>query len=199
MNSRRRSSRPAEDRRQSHASGRQGTGSDSPWIPYFAKEETVPNVDFTRASSSTPWASRRRHPTSRWRAPSAGSPVEGDADGSATRRSAAAAALHRQDSPRLRGRGGALSARATRAPVVTDPAGAGGSASLARVVAHVERLGLGITPVHMEQAPRRASAAEPERACGCEIAVVQVDRVPDRDLRPERSLSDGGRSARGSL
>ena len=53
---------------------------------------------------------------------------------------------------------------------MTDPAGAGGSASLARVVAHSERLGLGITPVHMEAGA--ATASQAADACGCEVAQI---------------------------
>ena len=47
------------------------------------------------------------------------------------------------------------------------PAAAGGSASLAPVVADAERLGLDIAPIRLEAGT--TTAADAARACGCEI------------------------------
>ena len=78
--------------------------------------------------------------------------VEGDARGPAAQDRPAAAALHRQDLPRLRG---------CRGPLRPE------SASLGRVRAEAARLGLDIAPVRLAEGTRTAEDAA--RACGCAV------------------------------
>ena len=150
---------------------------------YFIDKKLYPNVDFYSGiildaigfptSMFTPIFALAR--TVGWNLA-----VEGDARGSAAEDRPAAAALHRQDLPRLRG---------CRGPLRPE------SASLARVRAEAARLGLDIAPVRLAEGTR--TAADAARACGCARRPDrQVDRVPRGGLRPARPVPDRRRQPR---